>query len=41
MNDLVTEYEFILVAMETLGSWGPSGLKFITEIGDILLSVTD
>ena len=31
--DLVTEYEFIPVAMETFGSWGPSGLKFITEIG--------
>ena len=22
------------VAMETLGSWGPSGLKFIQDIGD-------
>ena len=31
--DLVTEYEFIPVAMETLGSWEPSRLKVITEIG--------
>ena len=31
--ELSTSYTVVPVANETLGSWGPSGLKFITEIG--------
>ena len=30
---LCTTYLVVPVAMETLGAWGPSGLKFIGEIG--------
>ena len=31
--DLCTTYIVTPVAMETLGSWGPSGLKFVKEVG--------
>ena len=32
-QELSTTYTVVPVAMETMGSWGPSGLKFVTEIG--------
>ena len=32
-SDLVREYDMVPVAMETFGSWGPSGLKFLKDIG--------
>ena len=31
-SDLVKEYDMVPVAMETFGSWGPSGLKFLKDI---------
>ena len=39
-NNLVNNYGIIPVAMETLGSWGPSGKKFIEEIGDRIALAT-
>ena len=32
-RELTMNYSVIPVAMETLGSWGPTGLKFIKDIG--------
>ena len=32
-NELINNYTIIPVAVETLGSWGPTGKKFICEIG--------
>ena len=32
-EDLTRSYTFIPVGTETLGSWGPSGMKFVKEIG--------
>ena len=31
--DLARDYIVVPIAMETLGSWGPRGLKFIQDIG--------
>ena len=39
-NDLVSQYDMVPVAVETLGSWGPSGLKFIEDIGSRISAVT-
>ena len=39
-NDLVSQYDMVPVAVETLGSWGPSGLKFIKDIGSRIAAVT-
>ena len=33
-------YEFVPVAIETLGSWGPAGLAFVNEVGRRITSVT-
>ena len=30
---LLRKYIFVSIAVETFGSWGPRGLKFIKEIG--------
>ena len=30
---LLRNYIFVPIAVETFGSWGPKGLKFIKEIG--------
>ena len=35
-----TTYTVIPVAMETLGSWGPQGLKFIKDIGSRIAEAT-
>ena len=32
-NALRDDYHFVPIAVETFGSWGPIGYKFITEIG--------
>ena len=32
-KDLESNYNFIPIAVETFGSWGPESLKFIKEIG--------
>ena len=32
-KELVSQYDVIPVALETFGSWGPSGQKFIQDIG--------
>ena len=32
-NDLINNYTIIPEVVETLGSWGPTGKKFISEIG--------
>ena len=32
-KDLENNYEFVPIAVETFGSWGPGSLKFIKEIG--------
>ena len=39
-SDLVNEYEMVPVATETLGSWSPSGMKFVTEIGKRISTAT-
>ena len=39
-SDLVNEYEMVPVATETLGTWGPSGMKFVTEIGKRISTAT-
>ena len=32
-DKLSRNYIFVPIAVETFGSWGPKGLKFIKEIG--------
>ena len=32
-NNLIGDYQVIPVANETLGAWGPLGLKFLKDIG--------
>ena len=32
-NALRDDYHFVPIAVETFGSWGPRGLKFVKEIG--------
>ena len=32
-KDLENNYEFVPIAVETFGSWGPESHKFIKEIG--------
>ena len=32
-QELANNYIVMPIAVETLGSWGPSGIKFIKEIG--------
>ena len=39
-SDLIGSYDFIPVAMETLGSWGPQGKKFVEAIGDRIALAT-
>ena len=39
-KDLVQEYEVVPVALETLGSWGPSSLKFIEDVGKRIIRAT-
>ena len=39
-KDLVQEYEVVPVALETLGSWGPSSLKFIEDVGKRIIQAT-
>ena len=39
-SDLINNYTIIPVAMETLGSWGPTGKKFITDIGARIAEAT-
>ena len=39
-QELTANYSVIPVAMETLGSWGPQGLKFIKEIGSRIAEAT-
>ena len=39
-KDLANNYEFIPVALETCGSWGKEGLKFIKEIGKKIERIT-
>ena len=39
-NDLVSQYDMVPVAVETLGSWGPAGLKFIKDIGTRIATAT-
>ena len=33
-KDLENNYHFIPLAVETFGSWGPEGLKFVKEVGE-------
>ena len=39
-QELTANYSVIPVAMETLGSWGPQGLKFIKDIGSRIAEAT-
>ena len=39
-KELEDNYEFVPIAMETFGSWGPEGLKFIKEIGKKIQETT-
>ena len=39
-SNLINNYTVIPVAMETLGSWGSLGKKFITEIGSRIADAT-
>ena len=39
-SELTRDYDVIPVAMETMGSWGPTGLKFIEAIGDKIAEST-
>ena len=39
-QELASNYNVIPVAMETLGSWGPRGLKFIRDIGSRIADAT-
>ena len=39
-RELSTNYNVIPIAMETMGSWGPSGLKFVKEIGSRIAEAT-
>ena len=39
-NDLFNNYSIIPIAMETLGSWGPMGKKFISDIGTRIAEAT-
>ena len=39
-SELTRVYDVIPVAMETMGSWGPTGLKFIEAIGDRIAEST-
>ena len=38
--ELTSTFTVMPVATETLGSWGPSGLKFLTEIGSRIAAHT-
>ena len=39
-SDLTSTYIVMPVAVETLGSWAPSGLKFIKDIGERIAQST-
>ena len=39
-SELRRDYEVVPVAMETMGSWGPTGLKFIEAIGTRISEAT-
>ena len=39
-SELTKDYNVIPVAMETMGSWGPTGLKFIESIGSRIADAT-
>ena len=39
-QDLKSSYHFIPVAMETLGPWGPEGMKFLKEVGSRIAEVS-
>ena len=39
-NDLINNYTVIPVAVETLGSWGPTGKKIINLIGTRIVEST-
>ena len=37
---LAVVHEFVPIALETLGPWGPAGLSFVNELGRRITSVT-
>ena len=37
---LANDYEFIPISVETFGTWGESGLKFIQEVGKLIENKT-
>jgi len=39
-NALRDDYHFVPIAVETFGSWGPIGHKFITDIGRTIAGIT-
>ena len=39
-EELTQNYNVIPIATETLGSWGPMGLKFVREIGGRIAEAT-
>ena len=39
-ENLVNDYEFILISVETFGTWGETGLKFIQEVGKLIENKT-
>ena len=40
-NALRDDYHFVPIAVETFGSWGPIGHKFITDIGRTIAGITN
>ena len=40
-NALRDDYHFVPIAVETFGSWGPIGHKFITDIGRTIAGITE
>jgi hypothetical protein len=39
-SSLTVAYDFVPIAIETLGTWGKAGLSFVNEVGKRITAVT-